>query len=302
MTDLTTVLQVENNTLVTRNDVTIYGVLNVGKINTNQLVANQQYDSQFIEFTNDNPTGTNVGTGLLWPQADINAQFIYNQNPGFWSTESIDLAEGKSYFINGASVINSTGLGGSVLNSSLTSVGILESLTVHGPVNFNNVVHFDAANNKLGINIAEPHGMLSVYDAMNDVEVLVGVDINARGRIGTHHARSFDIITDELARISVEGNGDITLGQPNNSNTKITAFGNVGINVNNPREQLEVSGNIRFANKLMATGDAPPTNGAYTIGDIIYNTEPKPNGYVGWICTATGNPGTWYPFGLIASA
>ena len=216
MTDLTSVLTVENNTLVTRNDVTIYGVLNVGKINTNQLVSNQQFDSQFIEFTNDNPTGTNIGTGLLWPQAEINAQFIYNQSPGFWSTESIDLAEGKSYFINGASVITSNSLGGSIVYSSLTSVGDLTSLTVHGPVNFNNVVHFDTENNKLGINIAEPHGMLSVYDAMNDVEVLVGVDINARGRIGTHHARSFDIITDELARISVEGNGDITLGQPNN--------------------------------------------------------------------------------------
>jgi len=300
MTDLTTVLQVENNTLVTRNDVTIYGVLNVGKIHTNQLVANQQYDSQFIEFTNDNIFGSNVGTGLLWPQPEINAQFIYNQNPGFWSTESLDLAEGKAYFINGASVLNSTSLGGSILHSNLTSVGDLTSLTVHGPVNFNNVVHFDSANNKLGINIAEPHGMLSVYDAMNDVEVLVGVDINARGRIGTHHARAFDIITDEQARISVEGNGDLTLGREGNSNTAIRAYGSLGINVKNPREQFEVAGNIRFANKLMAVGDEPPTSGSYTIGDIIYNTEPKPNGYVGWVCTATGNPGTWKPFGLIA--
>jgi hypothetical protein len=301
MTDLNTVLQVENNTIVTRSDVTIYGVLNVGRIHTNQLISNQQYESQFIEFTNDNIFGSNVGTGLLWPNDGINAQFIYNQDPGFWSTESIGLAEGKAFFINGASVLTQTSLGGSVVESNLRSVGELSSLSVQGPVNFNNVIHFDPHSNKLGINIAEPHGMLSVYDAMNDVEVVVGVDINARGRVGTHHARAFDIITDEQARISIEGNGDLTLGQEGNSNTTIRAYGKVGVNVKNPREQFEVAGNIRFANKLMAVGEEAPTSGNYQIGDIVYSAEPKPNGYIGWVCIATGNPGNWKPFGLIAA-
>lgn len=42
-----------------------------------------------------------------------------------------------------------------------------------------------------------------------------------------------------------------------------------------------------------------PTTGTYNKGDLIYNTNPTPGGYVGWICTASGAPGTWKGFGLI---
>jgi Pectate lyase superfamily protein len=43
-----------------------------------------------------------------------------------------------------------------------------------------------------------------------------------------------------------------------------------------------------------------PIGGVHTKGDIAYNTNPIPGGYVGWICTASGTPGTWKGFGLIA--
>jgi hypothetical protein len=46
-------------------------------------------------------------------------------------------------------------------------------------------------------------------------------------------------------------------------------------------------------------GSAPPTTGTYVNGDIVYNTAPLPGGYVGWVCTNTGAPGTWKGFGLI---
>lgn len=41
--------------------------------------------------------------------------------------------------------------------------------------------------------------------------------------------------------------------------------------------------------------------GAANVGDIVYNTAPSPGGYIGWVCTAAGNPGTWKRFGVIAS-
>lgn len=44
---------------------------------------------------------------------------------------------------------------------------------------------------------------------------------------------------------------------------------------------------------------APPTTGTYERGDIVYNTNPTAGGYLGWICTAAGTPGTWKGFGLI---
>jgi hypothetical protein len=42
-----------------------------------------------------------------------------------------------------------------------------------------------------------------------------------------------------------------------------------------------------------------PVGGMHQKGDIAYNTNPTPGGYVGWICTVSGTPGTWKGFGLI---
>ena len=48
-----------------------------------------------------------------------------------------------------------------------------------------------------------------------------------------------------------------------------------------------------------SASDISPTTGSWLKGDLIYNTNPTPGGYVGWICTASGTPGTWKGFGLI---
>jgi Pectate lyase superfamily protein len=46
-------------------------------------------------------------------------------------------------------------------------------------------------------------------------------------------------------------------------------------------------------------GDSIPTTGNHVKGDVIYNTMPMPGGYMGWVCTQSGAPGTWKGFGLI---
>lgn len=35
-------------------------------------------------------------------------------------------------------------------------------------------------------------------------------------------------------------------------------------------------------------------------GEVVFNTDPAPGGFVGWVCTAAGTPGTWKGFGQIA--
>lgn len=45
---------------------------------------------------------------------------------------------------------------------------------------------------------------------------------------------------------------------------------------------------------------APPVSGTYLLGDIVYNTAPASAGYIGWVCTVAGTPGTWKGFGVIA--
>ena len=135
----------------------------------------------------------------------------------------------------------------------------------------------------------------------NDVEIVITGGEDGRAKIGAIQTRSVDIITDSQTRVSVEYNGDFTVGHETNHDTVSRIYGKVGVNVKTPKEDLEVAGNIKFANKLMATADSIPTSGYYTKGDMVWNTNPKSNDYIGWICITSGNPGEWKPFGLIAS-
>jgi hypothetical protein len=78
-------------------------------------------------------------------------------------------------------------------------------------------------------------------------------------------------------------------------------FGPVGIGINNPDPSvgLAINGDISFANKKFTTGTSAPASGAFNTGDICWNSNPLPSGYIGWVCLQPGEPGTWAPFGLI---
>jgi len=45
----------------------------------------------------------------------------------------------------------------------------------------------------------------------------------------------------------------------------------------------------------------PPTAGTWSQGNTVYNSAPVAGGSVGWVCVATGAPGTWKSFGTIAA-
>ena len=47
-------------------------------------------------------------------------------------------------------------------------------------------------------------------------------------------------------------------------------------------------------------GNAAPTEGYHTLGEVVYNSSPASGSPVGWVCIATGNPGTWKEFGTIS--
>lgn len=52
----------------------------------------------------------------------------------------------------------------------------------------------------------------------------------------------------------------------------------------------------RIASSLVA-----PSTGSWNIGDIVYNRSPSASGFIGWVCTAGGTPGTWKTFGAISA-
>lgn len=296
------VLTLENGTLVASSNLSVYGVLNAAKIQTNELIAHTKYDAPFFEFSTNNEAGTNAGHGFVWPQSDYARQFIWRDDPSrFWATDSIDLAPDRAYHIAGIPVLSQSTLGGSVVVSNLQQLGTLDSLSVGGDVNLAESVYFNANTGKLSIGTEAGTGMLTVYDTTYDVELVITGGENSRGRIGAVQTKSLDIITDDQARISVEYNGDVTISNETDRTVTTRAYGKVGVNVKNPREDFEVAGNIRWANKLFATGNDAPTSGAYMKGDVIWNDGPKSMSYIGWVCTQSGAPGEWKPFGLIGN-
>jgi len=49
--------------------------------------------------------------------------------------------------------------------------------------------------------------------------------------------------------------------------------------------------------------DAAPTSpaGYHMLGDVYKNISPAGSGYYGFVCTESGNPGTWKTFGAITA-
>ena len=53
--------------------------------------------------------------------------------------------------------------------------------------------------------------------------------------------------------------------------------------------------------RFRRTGAAAPTTGTWALGDVVYSLEPAPGGFIGWVCTFAGTPGTWKNFGAISA-
>ncbi len=54
-------------------------------------------------------------------------------------------------------------------------------------------------------------------------------------------------------------------------------------------------------NNSVSYGTAPPVAGSWLQGDIRWNTTPVAGGIPGWMCTASGTPGTWNAMAALAS-
>lgn len=48
-------------------------------------------------------------------------------------------------------------------------------------------------------------------------------------------------------------------------------------------------------------GGAAPTSGTWERGDIVWDTTPSDGQFIGWVCTASGSPGTWKTWGVISA-
>ena len=98
-----------------------------------------------------------------------------------------------------------------------------------------------------------------------------------------------------------------------NNSTSILEYTNSQATVANgfPREVYSTAGGAAVAfrqgffggenMKQVAWGSAAPASGAHVVGDIVFNDAPSAGGYIGWVCTSAGSPGTWKTFGAISA-
>lgn len=47
-------------------------------------------------------------------------------------------------------------------------------------------------------------------------------------------------------------------------------------------------------------GSAAPTTGTHAVGEIVWQSAPTSGGFIGFVCTTAGTPGTWKTFGVIS--
>lgn len=238
------------------------------------------------------------GKGLYWKGQEHTRQLVYRANPDrIFTSESIDIQAGQTYSIGNVPVITENSLGNGITHSNLVKVGTLKNLKTQGDLVVDDYVYFSASSQKLGIGTEDPNGNVSV--ASLESEFIIDVD-GTKSRVGNYTTDDLELITDNTARIKVSSTGHITLGT--NNETKVSVTGRLGIGINNPPSDasLSTAGPIRFEGKKFESGNEIPRSGSYAKGDIVWNSDPKPTGYVGWICVREGTPGVWKPFGQIS--
>ncbi len=260
-------------------NVKIYGTLTVDTV-----VADNRIDRfSPLEFKTSKDRGI-YGQGLIWTGTGSMRQLIMKADPDrLWSTESIELAEDQSFMINGSSVLSAKGLGPNVTQSNLSKLGTLDELNVAGEATF-----YERINATRSVIDAK------VIQFTDNTEFTI-----SNGLLSSNNKIQFQV--SGLDKFYADQNETI-IGDVRSNRNVIKMFGSLAIGINTPPEDVDlaVSGNIQFANKKFTTGPSVPTSGDHTKGDICWNSNPTPDNYVGWICTESGAPGQWLPFGMIA--
>jgi hypothetical protein len=121
-------------TTTVNNSLTVTGDLVVNGTTTTVNSTILSVDDKNIELGSvTTPTDVTADGGGITLKGSTDKTLNWVNSTDAWtSSEHIELASGKAYYINGASVLNATTLGSGVTGSSLTSVGTIGSGTWQG--------------------------------------------------------------------------------------------------------------------------------------------------------------------------
>jgi hypothetical protein len=266
---------------------TVHGAMSAEDANVKALAS--------IKFV-AKPDGTLTGLGLSWTGGGPNKQLMFRASPDrFWSTESIDLNEDKAFMIGNNVLLSKTELGSSVRTSNLSKVGTLNNLRTQGDLVIDDYIYYTSSSESLGIGTEAPNGKLGI--ATLDGEFVVDT-ASGKINIGSWTSTDLHVVTDNRSRLIIGADGNIVIGD---RATKTVVNGTLGINVSNVNNAaFAVNGGMKLEGKKISYAGHAPKDGRCNEGDITFCSNPKPGGYVGWVCIESGTPGMWSPFGKIA--
>lgn len=260
-------------------DVYIYGKLTVETIISDTRV--DRYSP--LEFLAKRDTSI-FGQGLLWSGTGAQRHLIMMANPDrIQSSEHFELARDRAYYIDETMVLNSTTLGNTIVNSSISKLGTLSSLAVQGPAVFLNDIDATHSNVKVK-SLLLTSGLQTISISGNKINVSDSVSVT--------------VSEDEVFYADAK---DVVIGNSQNKSRSVKIFGQVSVGVNNHDSDvnLAVGGNYSLGGKKFISGTSAPEQGTFTKGDICWNETPGPGNYIGWVCVVDGAPGEWLPFGAI---
>tara|TARA_B100000965_G_scaffold195932_1_gene163693 strand:- start:80 stop:1141 length:1062 start_codon:yes stop_codon:yes gene_type:complete len=263
-------------------NLTIHGELKANKLHVEELSSTIKH-TESIDFQTN---GTLMG--MQWRVAGEATKQIVWRDDRFYVSNTIDLHRNASIEIDNIPVLSADTLGKTIHNSSLRKVGTLVNLKAQGDVNFDEFVQYDSGTERFAIGTEAPNGQLSVSSI--EAEYIVDPQFDDV-KVGTYTTSKMSFITDNKDRLIIKEQGGVEVK------------GSLGVNEPYPGHDvdLQVKGAIRFQDKRVSVSDNIPSpgQGTHNRGDIIYNTLPEAGGWVGWICTESGDPGVWNKFGAI---
>lgn len=252
----------------------VYGTLYATTIQSDNRISR----SHPLEFNSTAETSV-YGLGLVWNGQESSSQLLLLSEPQrIWSSDDFAVATDKQYYIGSEPVLSGSGLGDTVVNSKLTSVGVLESLHVAGPVTFDDEFSMRSITLK------------SDFDSVR----ISSTGLASTGTFTASIANSRALYVDSR---------QISIGDNTQQSRPVKVFGPLSVNVNNPDPDLQftVAGDVSIGGKRFTSAAQAPTSGDWSLGDICWNSRPSPTSYIGWVCVLPGNPGQWAPFGVIAN-
>lgn len=157
-------------------DLTLSGDLTVNgtttNINTTNLVVE---DKNIILGDVASPSDTTADGGGITLKGLSDKTFNWVDSTDAWtSSEHMNLASGKAYYINGTSVLNGTTLGTGITTSSLTTVGALSSGSI--TTGFTQIT----AANLVGIGSLDIDGFATAATTAAGTDLLI-IDSGANG-------------------------------------------------------------------------------------------------------------------------